>query len=227
MLSFPLLPFLLFMVLCCNQALWGQFSDPDPRRIQKEKARQAVLDMRDSGLLIVRLKTEHRAIQVLEAVVARKDLRPKQLARHQAILDGRKRHRDEINQAFFDCFADSFNFCPVYFVYDTAARRLSQGDTAGILWVWSGGSLQPLQEPLKADRKNWFTVYYREASGDYPYDALAMARVTETLYPPFPDDAPVRSSFVNETKRPQMIRAARSLESRLFKFYREVKAGGG
>lgn len=216
--------FLFLYILIIN----GMAQAQDERRPElKAKAERAIGDLRDSGLVVVRLKTELRPIQVLEAVLARTTLKPKQRERHQAILNGTIKERDEANHAMIAAFIDSFDFCPVYFIYDTSARTLYNGAYSNILWEWKAGKLERCTTPLPASRPHLFTAYYRDASGEFPYDAIALRRVREELHDPFPFEAAVRSSFVNESKAKQIIRAIRILNTRLKKYYQQVRGTGG
>lgn len=209
---------LLVLMLHVALGAQAQLDNADRPSVEREKAFEAVRDMRDSGILVVRLKTEARAIQVLEAVLRRNDLKPKQRERHQSMLTGIVTRRDEMNQAMTRHFVDSFLFCPLYFTYDTSARTLFSGKTEGIIWQWRDTALARCNE-LPADRPNRFTAYYRESGGEYPYDAIIVRRVEEEIPAPFPFDAPVRSSFVSESRSPQIRRAVNALDGRLRKLY--------
>ena len=102
------------MVMSCFLVGEGH-SQRDDIALQREKkahSQQSILDLRD-GVLVLRLKTNHRKISILQQNARSSRLTSKQRERYQKILEGTIRRRDQFNKALAKIVIDSFTFCPV------------------------------------------------------------------------------------------------------------------
>ena len=123
------------LILSCFLATVG-WSQRDDIVLQKEKkahSQQAIIDL-NKGVLILRLRTNHRKIALLEQNARSQQLKPKQRERYQRILEGTIQRRDQFNKALVNIVMDSFTFCPVAIMYDTSSSSIRKGVRRGIFF---------------------------------------------------------------------------------------------
>ena len=215
-----LLRWIILSVISCFLVV-EVYSQRDDIPLQKEKkahSKQSILDMKD-GVLILRLKTNHRKISFLQQNVRSSRLTLKQRERYRKILEGTLRRRDLFNQALSKIVLDSFSFCPVYLVYDTSTTSLRRGLRHNIF----------LDSTLKLDtsltieiNKPVFLVNFQDKNSQFPFDVLLVQRLSEKLTEPFPYFVEVRESWINDINTPGAVRAVSRLDRKLWKYYERV-----
>lgn len=190
-------------------------TDPTKPKVRKSNAIESIRDLKKEGAVVVRLKTKHRKIAILERNVRGLENKPKRQERYKKMLDGTLKYRDIVNLAMIEGFRDSFSFCPVYFIYDSSSYQLHADATTGFF----------LDEDLKIDpsislkEKHIFVIDFQEESAEFPFDVIKMRRLKEKLEDPFPYYAQVRESFLNEINTPRIAGAAQQWDKRLARFY--------
>jgi len=181
---------------------------------KKEFAFSSIKELKE-GALVVRLATNHRKIALLEQTLRSPKLKEKQRKRHQAILDGTIKRRDDLNNAIMKQFQDEFNFCPVYVIYDTCSKALANGVTSGIFL----NKDKEVDPDIILNEKNIFLVNYKKSSGEFPFDILRVRKLKEKLDEPFPYYVAIRESLINNLNTPRAERAVAQLDRRFHTFY--------
>ena len=88
---------------------------PEKQNVVKDKQEQVIQPFdKERLVLLVRLKTEHKKIQTLEAA-----------GYHREAADLREEVAEE-NKETVRAFYGSFTYCPVYFFYDTSSRAIAE-----------------------------------------------------------------------------------------------------
>ncbi|MCP4441468.1 MAG: hypothetical protein GY810_21380 [Aureispira sp.] len=205
---------ILGIIFLLNAALYAQ-SEPTKLKVRKSNAVESIRDLKKGGAIIVRLKTKHRKIAILERNVRGLEGKPKRQERYEKMLNGTLKYRDAVNSAMIEGFRDSFSFCPVYFMYDSSSSRLHRGAREG-LFLGQDLNIDP---SIAIQEKNLFIVDFQKESAEFPFDVLKMRRLTEKLEDPFPYFAQVRESFLNEINTPRIAGAAKQWSKRLSRFY--------
>lgn len=209
--------FLVVILLIVATAMIAQRDDIVLTKEKKEFAYNSIKELKD-GALVVRLHTNHRKIQQLEMTLASSKLTKNQRKRHEGMLEGTIKRRDEFNIAIASMFADSFRFCPVYLMYDTNSTALTNGTRTGI-FLNSDRVPDPtitLQEP------HVFIVNYMESGSDFPFDVLRVRKLKEKLDEPFPYYAALRESWINPVNTPRAKSAVAELDRRFRRFYAQA-----
>jgi len=214
---------LLSMLIVCSTDLNAQV---DTARMQlhhpeRWQAYEAIHNLKDDGILIVRLDTRTRKLAALDAVLANPNLKDGQRKRAERQRDFTIEDRDETNAVMGEFFRDSFRFAPIYFVYDTNSHHLGTETMVDHLVDWNGKRFESATVD-SIPQKHIFLVDYRVGGGTYPYDVLLMRRLEEKLVEPFPTHVPVRSSFVNN-KYAVLEKSIQRLDSRLYQFYERMQ----
>lgn len=186
----------------------------------RARAFLAAKEMKENGVLIVRLDSKDIKIKTLQRALASSSLKDKKRQRTQAMLDETIRRRDAINHAMAQSFSDSFSFCPVFICFDTSSNSLKAGLRRGIFF---DKMLQPAPNAILPDSANIFVVYYHEKSGEYPFDGLILRRLRAVLEEPFPKFTAIRESFVYDINTPRIRRAANQMERRLQRLYAKAE----
>ena len=186
--------------------------------LQKEKrdfAFSSILAMKE-GVLVVRLHTNSKKIELLKRTANDPGLRESQRKRHQRLLDATIKVRDEFNAAISSTFLDSFRFCEVVLMYDTSFQQLKKGKRSGIFLDRS----MKMDSSIHIDEEQAvFIVNYKAKSGEFPYDILRIRRLEEKLDEPFPYYMPIRASWLNNINTPRAENVIRLMNYRLQKFY--------
>lgn len=205
---------ILSLVLFFNIVLTAQTEITKPK-VRKSNAIESIRDLKKEGAVIIRLKTKHRKLAILERNVRGLEGKPKRQERYKKMLDGTLKYRDAINSSLLAGFRDSFSFCPVYFIYDSSSYRLHNGAKQGFLL---GDDLK-IDPSIVIEAKHIFVIDFQEESAEFPFDVLKMRRLKEKLEDPFPYYAQVRESFLNEINTPRIANAAQQWDKRLNRFY--------
>lgn len=192
-------------------------------KIHRDEAFHAVKELKYNGVLVVRLETSHVKIKAFENNLKNPKLKPAAQKRIQSFLDDTKERNLIINRNLMTAFRDSFNFCPVYFCYDSSAASLKNGLRKNIFLNGELAFDSSIEIP---DTANIFVIYYHEKSGNYPTDGLMMRKLSKTLNEPFPVYTPVRESFVNEVNSPRIRRSVYGLDDRLRKLLARAEKRG-
>ncbi len=198
-----------------NSTCFAQRSDI---MLQNEKVAFAKesIQILNKGVLVVCLKAYKQKINALNATIKSSKSTAKQKKRYQKILDGTIKRRDEFNDAILSAFLDTFNFCPVYIIYDYSTKDLIKGKRKGIFLNRN----KELDNSIQIDSsKAIFTVFFRAKSANFPYDVLKMRKLKENLEEPFPYFMPLRASWVNQINTPRIKVAVIKWDSKLKKLY--------
>ncbi len=208
---------LLFALFWFGTNIQGQRDDIKLAKDRKAFAEKSIKEMKE-GALVVRLQTNHRKISMLESTLRSDKLKKQQRKRYTAILEGTLKRRNDLNQAIAKMILDSFRFCPVYLMYDTASTSLKNGIRKGI---FVNADLQP-DTSIQISTQNIFTMNYKKKGGTFPFDVLIIRKLHENLEEPFPYYAQLRESFVNNVNTPGAKRAVARLDRKLARFYANV-----
>lgn len=196
----------------------------DIAKIRKEKATEAIKALYSDGAIIVRLVSKARNIDVLQRSLRSSQLNKTQRKRYQKTLDFMIEERDKNNKTIIQSFKDSFNFCPVYFIYDTSARSLNKEELGNIfLDLVDDKVVKSKEVTFKENKKNVFLVYFKKSGQEYPFDVFEIKALQGIVEEPFPSHVAVRSSFLTESKRVVMQSAIDRLDNKLKKFYLKHK----
>lgn len=96
-----------------------------------EQAAAAIQALKN-GVLVMRLRSDHRKIEVLERQLATPNLKEKYRTRLQHLLEDTRRDVAIENQHLLAAFREHFDFTEVLFMYDTAIYSLNRGVHKGI-----------------------------------------------------------------------------------------------
>jgi hypothetical protein len=206
---------LLFIVLTLGSTVFAQRDDIVLTKEKKEFAFNSIKELKD-GAMVVRLKTNHRKIAIIERNLRSTTLTKGQRKRQAAILTATIKARDEFNDAIASMFLDSFTYCPVYVMYDTCSSALNKGVREG-LFLGKEGKIDP---SIKIDEAHIFIVNYKESGAEFPFDVLRVRKLKEKLEDPFPYYIALRESWVNQVNSPRASRAVQQLNRKLYSFYR-------
>lgn len=205
----------LFVFILIHAALNAQRDDILLQKEKRDFAFSSILAMKE-GVLVVRLHTNSKKIELLKRTANDPSLRENQRKRHQRLLDATIKVRDEFNTAISNTFLDSFKFCEVVLMYDTSFQQLKKGKRAGIFL----DRLLQMDSSIQVDEeKAVFIVNYKAKSGEFPYDILRIQRLEEKLDEPFPYYMPIRASWLNNINTPRAENVIRLMNYRLQKFY--------
>jgi len=208
-------PFFIAFQILITFIFWSVKTNAQPTVSDKENrlaAFAAIKEMKNGGILVVRLETNHVKIRALERNLSDPNLKPAKRKRLQGMLDETTIRRDAINQTLANTFSDSFNFCPVYLSYDSSANTLKNGAKSGIFLNRELKIDPSIQLP---DSANIFIAYYHEKSGEFPSDGLMLRKLLKTLKDPFPNYTAIKESFVNDINTPRLRKAILILDNKL------------
>jgi hypothetical protein len=208
---------LLCIVLMVGSSVCAQRDDIVLTKEKKEYAFNSIKELKD-GAMVVRLKTNQRKIEIIERNLRNTKLSKGQRKRQAAILAGTLQRRDEFNKAIGAMFLDSFDFCPVYLMYDTCSRALNKGVREGLFL----GKNKEVDPSIKIKEANIFIVNYKERGAEFPYDVLRVRKLKEKLEDPFPYYVALRASWINQINTPRASRAVRHLNRKFYSFYRRA-----
>lgn len=206
---------LLFILLMLGSNVFAQRDDIVLTKEKKEYAFNSIKELKE-GAMVVRLKTNHRKIAIIERNLRSPKLTKAQRKRQEAILAGTLKARDEFNEAIRTMFVDSFTFCPVYVMYDTCSSALTKGAREG-LFLGKDNQLNP---SIKIKEANIFIVNYKKSGAEFPFDVLRVRKLKEKLEDPFPYYVALRASWVNQVNSPRASRAVRQLDRKFYNFYK-------
>lgn len=206
----------LFLGALSTQAQRNDLLTPKEKR---EHAQTAIVDLKERGAMVLRLKTDHRKISLLEKTIASTTITETQRRRHEKLLANTIRSRDAYNEALRSAFTRAFDFCPVYIMYDTSTRYLEQGMRSG---MFLNGNKQ-LDNSIQLDEEAIFLVNFKSKSADFPYDVLRVRRLEEKLEDPFPLAVPIRESWLNEVNSPRAAKSVEQLNTKLHNYYGRVQ----
>ncbi len=131
-------------------------------RIQRKMlARQYVETLKD-GILIVRLKTQDKAIKKLESILSRSENEAQKKRIRDRDLPKIKANRDELNQTLRTAFDKKFKLASVYFMPDTCTASFLSGRIPTCLTDATGKSVsgKVIQQP------NFVVIDYGQLSND-------------------------------------------------------------
>ena len=209
---------LIALVLLLPVLMLGQRDDLNYPKEKKAYAQTSIKDLKERGALVLRLRTDHRKIQLLEQTVASKDINGEQRRRHQRMLDNTIERRDLFNEALRYAFEASFDFCPVYVMYDTSSNHLKKGRRSGIFL----NEKCELDPSITLKEEAVFLVNIKDKSAEFPYDVLRMRRLEEKLEDPFPYAVPIRASWLRDVNSPRAAQTVLALQAKLKRYYTRV-----
>lgn len=203
---------LLVLLLGCFQAtLWAQREDIPLLKERQDFSARSIQELKNNGAIVLRLKTFHKKLAILERTLQSQELSPAQKKRHQAIYEATIRRRDAFNESLKSSFSKSFEFCPVYVMYDTSSKPLASGVRKGI-FLNEQGEVDPT---IELGEKHVFIASFKEKGATFPYDVLYVQRLEEKLCEPFPYNVPIRESWVNDINAPRAAKAVEQLDKKL------------
>lgn len=203
---------LLMLLLCSFQtALWAQREDIPLLNERQDFSARSIQELKDNGAIVLRLKTYHKKLSILERTLESSKLSKAQKKRHQGIYEATIRHRDAFNESLKSGFTKDFDFCPVYIMHDTSSKALASGVRAGI-FLNEQGEVDP---SIKLGEEHVFIASFKEKGATFPYDVLYVQRLEEKLCEPFPYNVPIRESWVNDINAPRAAKAVLQLDKKL------------
>jgi hypothetical protein len=205
---------LLCILLMLGSSVFAQRDDIVLTKEKKEYAFSSIKELKE-GAMVVRLKTNHRKIEIIERNLRSQKLTKAQRKRQEAILAGTIKSRDEFNEAIRTMFVDSFTFCPVYVMYDTCSSALTKGVREGLFL----GKKNEVDPSIKIKEANIFIVNYKKSGAEFPFDVLRVRKLKEKLEDPFPYYVALRASWVNQVNSPRASKAVRQLDRKFYNFY--------
>ena len=207
-----------FTALLLPVLLWGQRDDLLTPNAKRSHAETAILDLKNNGAMVLRLRTDHRKIDLLQQTLASEQLSDQQRRHHERLLESTLRRRDAFNQALRHAFTQAFNFCPVYVMYDTSSSYLAEGQRAGLFL----NEQQEVDASIELKEDHVFLVNFKDRSAEFPYDVLRVRRLEEKLDEPFPYVVPIRESWLNNVNSPRAAKSVALLQNRLIRYYQRV-----
>jgi hypothetical protein len=217
-MSYKLLFLLLLGSLQTN--LWAQRDDIPLLKERQDFASQSIQELKESGAIVLRLKTYHRKLSILEKTLSNSQLKTAQRRRYQKIYDGVVGRRDAFNESLKHSFTKNFTFCPVYVMYDTCSKELKNGVRTGIFLNEKG----ELDSSIQLDEKHVFVAHFKERGADFPFDVLRVQRLEEKLDEPFPYYVAIRESWVNDINSPRAAKAVVQLDKKFSTFLERAQA---
>lgn len=205
----------ILIVLLLPVLVWGQRDDLHTQKEKKAYAQASIMDLKERGALVLRLRTDHRKIKLLERTLASESLSEHQRSRHQRMLENTIKRRDLFNDALRHAFVETFNFCPIYVMYDTSSRPLKAGVRSGIFL----NDQREIDPTIRLEEEAIFVVNFKDKSGEFPYDVLRMQRLEDKLDHPFPYVVPIRASWLSEINAPRAAGAVNALQKKLKRYY--------
>lgn len=198
--------------------VWGQRDDLNYSKEKKAYAQASIVDLKERGALVLRLRTDHRKITMLEQTLASKRLTGKERQRHQRMLDNAIKRRDLFNESLRYAFTKTFDFCPVYVMYDTSSTQLKNGTRSGIFL----NNQREVDPNITLTEEAVFLVNFKDKSAQFPYDVLRMRRLEEKLEDPFPYVIPIRASWLNDVNSARASKAVLALQAKLKRYHTRV-----
>lgn len=212
------LSWIILVLMTSTTYLQAQRDDMLLQRERKAYAQRSIKELKSAGVMVLRLKTNHRQIKQLEKTLAHPDLSPSKRKRHQELLDYTITTRDSFNHAFLRAFHQVFDFCPVLVVYDTCTQDLLDGVRSGI-FLDKNGQLDP---NIGTNAAHIFIVNYKKKSAEFPFDILRIRRLEEKLAEPFPYYVSIRASWINNINTTRAANSVGQLNRKLHTFYQRV-----
>lgn len=205
----------LLILGCWQTALWAQRDDIPLLKDRQDFAARSIQELKNNGAIVLRLKTNHRKLVIMERTLRSPNLSDNQRKRHQAIYDATITRRDAFNASLKSAFTNEFTFCPVYVMYDTSSKDLKSGLRTGFFLNKEGET----DASISLGEKHVFIASFKERGADFPYDVLRLQRLEESLVDPFPYYSPIRESWVNELNSPRAAKAVVQMDKRLAIFF--------
>ncbi len=152
---------------------------------RKMLARQQIQDLKD-GVLIVRLKTNDKALKKLESILNNPNTKKKSKQRiRKKTIPQLKAAAKDLNDKMRRAFSESYTFSEVYFMPDTSTDDLQNKRTRTSLTDAQGNAVS--SDVLT--EKNIFLVDYGQLPNDKTASitGLIISDIdSNTLHPPFP-----------------------------------------
>lgn len=206
------------LALLLPALLWAQRDDLPTPKEKKSYAQASIIDLKERGAMVLRLRTDHRKIALLNQTLASDQLTPQQRKHHENLLEGTLRRRDGFNQALYSAFTRTFDFCPVYVIYDTSTTHLKAGKRAGFFL----NEKQAVDPSIELKESAIFLVNFKDKSAEFPYDVLRVRRLEEKLEEPFPYVVPIRASWLRKMNSPRAAKSVELLQNKLVRYHQRV-----
>lgn len=195
-----LMPKIIALLLLSSLTLsasWAQPTEESFRAAQARVAREQIQTLHEDGVLVVRIATDHRKIQILERLVRDHPSN----ARHRKQLTRALALRDSTLRATLDAYDQHYTFSRVLFMPDTAARSLLRdGITSGIFYN-AAGQIDP---NIQLDTEDFFLSYIGTpplSSSSGKRSVLIATRRNQVLEAPFPYATKLYTLFQTLTGR--------------------------
>jgi len=169
-------------------ALLFLFSIPAQAQAQQTDPKErgkAVLDDLRSGVLIVRLPSDHRKTTALQEALDNDDLSETNKNYLQRELEGTKIERKKLNEELMQAFAENYTFSDVLFMYDTAMSLLNDGRQRGYFL----DSMLQVDERLSLENRPYAVLRWGNTDQSTSTGAESLVLMDaqgENLTPPFP-----------------------------------------
>ncbi|WCL83054.1 hypothetical protein PPO43_08130 [Saprospira sp. CCB-QB6] len=204
-------------LLLCQTSLWGQLINS---KADFQAALKASQELKENGLIIFRLESNHLKMAHYQKLLANKNLKAKKRKKVERLLNQMQTETKAINQTILQALNDTFNFCPVYFCYDTSAQYIRQGGRSQVFLNAQGEKDPRLSIP---DSLSIYWLYYEPAGGANTFNSLQLRPLKGPLRPPFPAQTIIRKSWVHNLSLPRLRRAIPDIQYRLQRLYKRAE----
>ncbi len=215
--------YMLAALLCLSSVAVVQAQEPAsaPGRAERQQiAADAILRLRNGGVLLVRLPSERNKINALRNMA---DADPGKAVRLHREIEKITAENQASNQLLMQAFQESFKFCAAYFFYDYDTGRIRSGDWSGVFLDMSGEP-DPAIEPGSRE----FLVLSEGLAGESGRSSyIVMDEHLEMVPGPFPSSFR-KNNFMNvvigvfdptvETHRNHR-KLVRKINKAFFRFY--------
>lgn len=207
-------------ILALASVSWAQPTEESFREAQIRVAREQIQALQ-SGVLVVRIATDHRKIQILERLVRDHPTN----ARHRKQLARTVALRDSLQRNTIDAYRQHYTFSEVLFMPDTAAKSLlTRGITSGIFF---NDSLA-IDPSIQLTTPDFFLSYLGTppiASSSGKRSVLVADRRNQVLEAPFPYATKLYTLFQTLSGREDhevIFPAVERQQKDLQKFYEKI-----
>lgn len=185
-----------------------------------QAALQASQELKENGLLVFRLESNHLKTAHYQKLLANKNLKAKKRKKVERLLQNMQEETEAINQTVIRALQDTFDFCPLYFCYDTSAQYIRKGGRSQVLLNGRGEKDPNIKMP---DSLAIYWLYYEPAGGANTFNSLQLRPLKGQFRPPFPRQTIIRKSWVHNQSLPRLRRAIPEIQRRLQRLYERAQ----
>jgi hypothetical protein len=178
-------------------------------KTEKERAVEQAVKIKSEGALIFCMQSKHRKVDALEKRIAKSAGARRKAYEEQLAATLKKRNK--INAVVQEELKSTFDFCKVYFMYDTAVIAFKKGQR-NQPFIGANGTVDSL---ITFDEKEAVFLFYIEKALGKPTDGLLLESPTLEFSKRFPTYRMVRASWIDQVNRKGIRRGLYSFNQRL------------